>query len=212
MRDQDEIQRQKPQVRFDRRDLLKVLTSIPASALVPLNAGAAAKILSSRQAQRGAAAAAGLQLKVLTLHEYTTIRTLGDLIIPADERSGGASDAGVPDFIDDWLDFQRGELLDSIRGGLTWLDVECNRSFGKDFVDCAAEQQKQILDRIAYPQQASSADQPGVEFFNRLRDLVVSGFYTSEIGLRDLPYLGNEPQVAWQGCPAPVLAKLDLGK
>jgi len=203
---------------FQRRDLLKALTSVPAAALVTLNADAAQKISSEPPptvkltTPTGAEVAAGYQRKILTEHEYSTIRILSDWIIPADERSGSASAAGVPEFIDDWLDFKRGELLDGIRGGLTWLDMECNRAFGRDFADCTAAQQKQLLGRIAYPQNAAPADANAAVFFNHLRDLVVSGFFTSEIGLRDLPYLGNEPQAVWQGCPAPVLAKLGLGK
>lgn len=203
--------------RFRRRDLLRVLTSAPVAALVTLNSHAAQKAAGEfspaiKPAAPGAAPGiTGYQRKILTEHEYNTIRVLSDWIIPADERSGSASEAGVPQFIDDWLDLQRGELLDSIRGGLTLIDLDCNRNFGKDFVNGTAAQQKQLLDRIAYPENAAPADANAVLFFNRLRDLVVSGFYTSEIGLRDLPYLGNEPQAEWQGCPAPVLAKLGVG-
>jgi len=202
---------------IQRRDLLKALTSVPAAALVTLNASATQKASSEQPNIKPSTAAtaevaAGYQRKILSEHEYNTIRVLSDWIIPADERSGSASEAGVPEFIDDWLDFKRGELLDGIRGGLTWLDMECNRAFGRDFADGTAAQQKQLLDRIAYPQNAAPADANAVVFFNHLRDLVVSGFFTSEIGLRDLPYLGNEPQAAWQGCPAPVLAKLGVEK
>jgi len=201
--------------RFQRRDLLKALGAVPA-ALVTFQSAAAQQAGSEpipvAQPAPNVAAPITYQTKVLTEHEFKTIRVLGDRLIPADERSGSASDASVPEFIDDWLDFQRGDLLHSIRGGLTWLDLQCNRTFGKGFVDCALEQQRTMLDRIAYPERAAAADAEGVAFFNSLRDLVASGFFTSEIGLKDLPYLGNEPSAVWSGCPAPVLAKLGLGK
>ena len=136
---------------------------------------------------------------------------LSDIIIPADDRSGSATQAGVPEFIDDWLDFRGGAQLTAIRGGLTWLDVECNRQFAHDFVDCSEAQQKQILDRIAYPKTAAPEDGAGVAFFNHLRGLVVSGFFSSKMGVKDLPYLGNQMLSSWEGCPASVLAKLGLG-
>ena len=121
-----------------------------------------------------------------------------------------ATTAGVPEFIDDWLDLQRGDLLSSIRGGLAWLDIECYRLCGTDFIASTRGRQEQILDRIAYPKKAAPEDANAVAFFNHFRDLVVSGFFTSEFGIKDLPYLGNEPLSEWQGCPAPVLAKLGL--
>jgi len=89
--------------------------------------------------------------KALNPHEWKMLRILSDMIIPADDRSGSATQAGVPEFIDDWLNLKRGTLLDQIRGGLTWLDMQSNRSFNYDFADCSTARQKQILDRIAYP-------------------------------------------------------------
>jgi gluconate 2-dehydrogenase subunit 3-like protein len=192
---------------LQRRDVLKVITSVPAAALVPL---ASVKPAAASTPQGGAAAAAGYQRKILSEHEWKTVRVLSDLIIPADERSGSATQAGVPEFIDDWLDLRGGELLAEIRGGLTWLDMECNRLFGRDFVDCSDAQQKQILDRIAYPKTAAPEDANAVAFFNHLRGLVVSGFYTSKMGIEDLPYLGNTMVAEWKGCPSDVLARLGL--
>src|SRR5579859_2403786 len=138
-----------------RRDMLKVMSAVPAAALVTLNSEAAQKITAvpPSPAKPDATMMVPAKLKVLDQHEWKTIRILSDWIIPADERSGSATDAGVPEFIDDWLEFRRGHLLDGIRGGLTWLDLECNREFSHDFADCTQAQQKQILDRIAYPRQ-----------------------------------------------------------
>ena len=193
-----------------RRTILRLMTAIPAGALLSAARSATATPKELAAELISPEVAAPYQPKVFNPHEWKTVHALCDLIIPADERSESAAAAGVPEFIDDWLDLQRGDLLSSIRGGLTWLDIECNRSFGTDFVASAAGQQEQILDRIAYPKKAAPEDASAVAFFNHFRDLVVSGFFTSEAGIKDLPYLGNEPQSDWQGCPAPVLAKLGL--
>jgi Gluconate 2-dehydrogenase subunit 3 len=197
-------------VSLKRRHLLKLMGTLPAGALLSFDP----RVWAAQRASAGPPASPEVskayQPKVLTPHEWKTVRVLCDLIIPTDEVSGSATAAGVPEFIDDWLDFKRGNLLDEIRGGLTWLDIESNRSFRYDFADCTASQQKQILDRIAYPAKAAPEDASAVVFFNHFRDLAVSGFFTSEMGIRDLPYLGNEPQSEWQGCPATVLAELGL--
>ncbi len=184
-----------------RRDVLKAMTAVPAAALVPLSPA------SGMSGVAGAAQTAkAYQRKVLDEHEWKTIRVLSDLIIPADDRSGSATQAGVPEFIDDWLDFRGGELLAQIRGGLVWLDLECNRLFNRDFADCSGAQQKQILDRIAYPKKAAPDDLNAVAFFNNLRDLVACGFFSSKMGVEDLPYLGNKMVAEWNGCPPEVAA------
>ena len=158
----------------------------------------------------GARAASEYHNNTYNEREGDTVKVLSPLILPADEQSSGASQAGVPEFTDDWLNFKGGKLKAEILGGLTWLDMETNRAFKYDFAECARSQQTQILDRIAYPQKAAPEDASAVEFFNLLRDLVLSGFFTSQAGISDLPYLGNEPLSDWKGCPAPALAKLGL--
>lgn len=196
-----------------RRDMLKVMTGVPAAAMVPLARGLAESApAASRPPPTGQAPVASVayQPKVLNAHEWKTVQVLSDLIIPADERSGSATQAGVPEFIDDWLDFKGGKLLAQIRGGLTWLDAECNRMFSHDFVDCSETQQNEMLDRIAYPKRAAPEDVAGVAFFNHFRDLVVNGFFSSEMGVKDLPYLGNRMVMEWEGCPPAVQAKLGL--
>ncbi len=213
-----------------RREMLKVITSVPAAALVPIAPALAEQLKQTHTHPAPAperAARGPYQPKVLNAHEWKTIHVLSDLIIPADERSVSATQAGVPEFIDDSLELSKeqenseislrftlggGRLLPEIRGGLTWLDMICNRQFGRDFVDCSDAQQKQILDRIAYPKQAAPEDAPGVAFFTQLRNLVVTGFFSSKMGVEDLPYLGNTIVADWQGCPPNVLAKLGLHK
>jgi len=201
-----------PEGGLNRRDLLKVIgAAVPGALMAPT--GVAAESMKMTKPPSAAVAegqAAASKLQVLTEHEWKTVRLLSDLILPADDRSGSASEAGVPAFIDDWLAFRGGNLLAEIRGGFTWLDLECNRLFQHDFVDCPAEQQKQILDRIAYPKKAAPEDANAVAFFNQLRDLVVNGFYTSKEGIKDLPYLGNQMVAEWKGCPPEVLAKLGV--
>lgn len=190
-----------------RRDMLKAFSAVPAAALLPLGTAVAApqKVAGSAAAQ----AASGYQRKVFNDHEWETLKVLSDLIIPADERSSSASQADVPEFIDDWLDFRGGRLKAEILGGLTWLDVECNREFGHDFIGCTAAQKKKILDRIAYPKRAVPDDLNYVAFFNHLRDLVVGGFFSSKEGVKDLPYLGNKVVAEWNGCPPNVLAQIE---
>ena len=199
-----------PRAVLKRRDLLKAMTAVPA-ALAPLASASAMSATTVPKSTTGeAAASSAYQPKALNEHEWKTVRVLSDIIIPADDRSGSATEAGVPEFIDDWLDFRGGGQLTAIRGGLTWLDMECNRQFAHDFVDCSEAQQKQTLDRIAYPKTAAPEDAAGVAFFNHLRGLVVSGFFSSKMGVKDLPYLGNQMLSSWEGCPASVLGKLGL--
>jgi len=194
-----------------RRDILRVLGTVPAAALLPAKTKADVPMpRGADSAKPATAASTDYQPKVFDTHEWKTIQVLSDIVIPADERSGSATQAGVPEFIDDWLDLKGGESKAAIRCGLIWLDAECNRQFSHDFVDCTQAQRKQILDRIAYPKQAEPEDLAGVAFFNRLRNLVVSGFFSSEMGVKDLPYLGNQMLSEWNGCPSNVLARLGL--
>ncbi len=143
-----------------------------------------------------------------TEHEMKTIRMLADIIIPADDVSGSASDAGVPDFISFIVKDMPYHQL-PMRGGLKWLDVHCLRQYGKAFVDCSDEQQVEVVDQIAYPASAPPEMQQGVAFFNRMRDLTATGFFTSKIGLADLGYVGNRPN-QWNGVPDEVLAQYGI--
>ncbi|HUZ47708.1 MAG TPA: gluconate 2-dehydrogenase subunit 3 family protein [Terriglobia bacterium] len=189
-----------------RRDVLKAISVAPV-ALLPMGTALAGEKKGAGSA--AAKAASGYQRKVFNEHEWETVKVLSDLIIPADESGGSASQAGVPAFIDDWLNFQGGNLKPGILGGITWLDVECNRAFGHDFVRCTTAEQKKMLDRIAYPGKAAPEDANYVAFFNDLRDLVAAGYFSSKMGLDDLHYLGNRPSNEWNGCPENVLEKIE---
>jgi gluconate 2-dehydrogenase gamma chain len=144
-----------------------------------------------------------------TAHEWDTVRLLVDLIIPKDERSGSATDAGVPEF----MDFMLGDdpdLETPMRGGLAWLDHECDDRYGKTFVTASAGERAALLDDIAWPKNAKPQHAAGVAFFNSFRDLTASGFFSSKLGVQDLRYLGNTFVAEWKGCPPEALAKLGV--
>jgi gluconate 2-dehydrogenase gamma chain len=141
-------------------------------------------------------------------HEKATITALADIIIPKDDHSGSASDAAVPDFIEFIVKDEPQHQL-PMRGGLRWLDMECLDRFDKDFVSCTPQQQLAVISDIAYPAQAKPEMQPGVTFFNKMRDLTAIGFFTSKIGIADLGYKGNTPG-KWEGVPKEVLKQYGL--
>ena len=141
-------------------------------------------------------------------HEMKTIRLLADIIIPRDETSGSATDAGVHDFIE-FIVKDKPEHQVPMRGGLKWLDLHCNRQYGKPFADLSSADQLAMVDQIAYPDQAKPGMEQGVAFFNKMRDLTACGFFTSEIGIKDLGYQGNRPN-QWDGVPQEVLDQYGL--
>jgi gluconate 2-dehydrogenase gamma chain len=143
--------------------------------------------------------------KVFNEAQWRTASVLCDLIIPADDRSGSATQAGVPEFIDDWIDFRQQQdgndaLMSQVFGGLMWLDSESHRLFDVSFINASLAQQQQILDRIAWPNRVTPQDHRWMLFFSEFRDLTVSGFYSSRMGVADLPYLGNRMVAKWAGC------------
>ena len=149
------------------------------------------------------------QPKFFTAHEWRTVRVLVDLIIPADEFSGSATQAGTPEFLDFMcVDDKNLEL--PIRGGLAWLDTAAREAFGRAFVEGTTAAQMGILDRIAWPKKARPEDAPGAQFFTSFRDLTASGFYSSRMGVHDLKYVGNTFVTEWKGCPPEALAKLGV--
>jgi hypothetical protein len=143
-----------------------------------------------------------------TPHEMATVTILADIIIPRDEISGSASDARVPEFID-FMMKDRPENQVPMRGGLRWLDVTCLKQFNKSFVDCTEQERLAIVDQIAYPKKAKPEMAQGVAFFNLMRNLTASGFYTSPIGVKDIGYTGNTPN-KWNGVPDDVLKQYGL--
>ncbi len=141
-------------------------------------------------------------------HEMATIAVLSDIIIPKDDVSGSATEAGVPDFIE-FIVKDMPNYKTPMRGGLRWLDLESAKRFEKAFVDCDSKQQLAIVDDIAYPEKAKPEMQQGVAFFNLMRNLTATGFYTSQIGVEDIGYVGNRPN-QWNGVPDDVLKQYGL--
>ncbi|MBS1669204.1 MAG: gluconate 2-dehydrogenase subunit 3 family protein [Bacteroidetes bacterium] len=141
-------------------------------------------------------------------HERQTLVLLADIIIPKDEVSGSASEAKVVDFIE-FIVKDIPEHQVPMRGGLKWLDMQCLNLYGHSFIGCTTEQQLEMVEEIAYPSKAKPQMQPGVSFFNRMRNLTASGFYTSQIGIKDIGYMGNSPNKG-EGVPADVLAQFGL--
>jgi gluconate 2-dehydrogenase gamma chain len=194
-----------------RREVLRLLASAPVAAGFVWTEAEAAQAHHQAQSARQAAQKAGAPFKpkFFTTHEYATVVVLVDLIIPKDERSGSATDAGVPEFMDFIMLDQPGRQT-AMRGGLAWLDVECQKRFDKPFVKCADAERAAVLDDISWPQRATPEMSHGVAFFNSFRDLTATGFWTSKIGIADLRYMGNTLVAEWKGCPEEQLKKLGV--
>ena len=141
--------------------------------------------------------------KFFTEHEFATITLLADIIIPKDEVSGSASEAKVPEFIEFIVKDMPNHQV-PMKGGLRWLDIQCLKRYEKSFKDCRHEQQIEMVEMIAYPKKAKPEMTQGAKFFSLMRDLTATGFYTSEIGLRDIGYAGNKA-TQWNGVPEEVL-------
>ncbi|HRO48427.1 gluconate 2-dehydrogenase subunit 3 family protein [Agriterribacter sp.] len=146
--------------------------------------------------------------RFFTDHEMLTITVLADIIIPKDEKSGSASDAKVPEFIEFIVkDIPSHQV--PMRGGLRWLDSQCMNRYGTAFKDANPQQQLEMVNDIAWPEKVKPGMEQGVAFFNRMRDLTASGFFTSEMGVKDIGYAGNMPN-KWEGVPADILKQYGL--
>ncbi len=141
-------------------------------------------------------------------YEMATITILADIIIPKDAVSGSASDAKVADFIE-FIVKDMPEHQTPMRGGLRWLDVQCLNRYNLSFKDCTPKQQMEMVDEIAWPNKAKPEMKQGVAFFNLMRNLTATGFYTSEIGVKDVGYMGNAPN-QWNGVPEEVLKQYQM--
>jgi len=193
--------------RTSRRDALKVLLAAPAATFAWTEAEAA-QAAASAQAVR-AATAKPFVPKFFTAAEYRLVNVLADIVIPKDERSGSATDAGVPEFMDFMMIDQPARQV-AMRGGLAWLDVECQRRHDKIFLNCTDAERTAVLDDIAWPAKAKPDFAHGVAFFTNFRDLTASGFWTTRMGIDDLQYMGNRSVARWNGCPAEALKKLGV--
>jgi gluconate 2-dehydrogenase gamma chain len=220
---------------IDRRRMLQLLGTAPLAAGF---AWTTDEVLAARdlaQAAGAAAARAGtgpaFQPKFFTPHEWETVRILVDAIIPRDERSGSATDAGVPEFLD-FIMIDEPRLAEessrqtAMRGGLAWIDLECQRRFDKTFVACSETERTAFLDDISKPPplpDSETAGTPAAEeapqlpvlshgraFFGSFRDLTATAFWTTKMGIEDLQYMGNRYVAEWNGCPDEALKRLGV--
>ncbi len=202
---------QESSANLSRRGLFHILGAVPAAAAL---ASAETHDHAHMAADAHSSSNAPYKRQTFNDHQWQTVCVLCDLIIPADDRSGSATQAGVPEFLDDWIAYRtvqdnNEDLEATIFGGLMWLDRESNEKFGKNFMDASVDQQKQLLDRIAYPKRAAKEDQAWVHFFTQFRSLTVGGFFSSKVGVADLPYLGNTAVMEWKGCDPKVWAVIE---
>lgn len=195
-----------------RRDALRALAVLPAAgamALAPVSAGVDR---ANRWAEFLAAGGPALAPRFFTAHEWKTVRLLSDYIIPRDARSGSATDAKVPEYMD-YLLAEKSEPEEdrvAMRGGLAWLDEYTRGRFGVSFAAATDAQRRAVLDDIAFPSRAARELSPGVAFFSMFRDMTASGFFSSAIGWQDLRYVGNTFVPEWRGCPPAALEKLGV--
>jgi gluconate 2-dehydrogenase gamma chain len=218
---------------IDRRSALRLIGTAPFA--VAFTVGASEAAVAAEQATRAvkAAAATGKAYvpKFFNPQEWKTVRVLVDMIIPADTRSGSATDAGVPEFMDYLMndptdtDLQRERRQTAMRGGLAWINNVCTSRFGHAFADSTEAERKAVLDEIAYakddrekeeeaqtrePRDLRVVIQHGPSFFNSFRDLTASGFWSSKMGMEDLGYVGNKFVAEWKGAPPEILARLGI--
>jgi len=187
-----------------RRDILRNLAfgAAGGSVLQMIPAQAAELAHQLIQKEKSASPAGKYAPKFFPAHQYQTLLVLCDAIIPKDQVSGGALDAGAPEFID-LLTSENEEYQLLLGGGLMWLDNFCDDRFEHTFLECTPAQQKEALDLIAYRKNAKSDPSlsQGVTFFAKLRLMTCDGFYSAKIGIEDLKYIGNTALAEFPGCP-----------
>jgi gluconate 2-dehydrogenase gamma chain len=189
---------------ISRRSVLKSLgMGVAATSVlrvIPLQAAEHAHHIIA--AEKAASPAKGYTPKFFPAHQYKTLQTLCQTIFPADAESGGAIEAGAPEFVD-LLTSENQDYQRVLGGGLMWLDNICTDRYKKVYLDCSPEQQKEILDKIAYRKNAATdaSLSQGVEFFSFLRNMTADGFFTSEIGIKYLGYIGSTYLTEFPGCP-----------
>jgi gluconate 2-dehydrogenase gamma chain len=190
---------------ISRRDLIKSLSLTAAAGsmlgVVPLTAAETARRMVS--AHKAVSSSGEYAPKFFPEHQYKTLRALCQAIIPSDQESGGAIEAGAPEFLD-LLSSENKDLQLQLGGGIMWLDSTCRERYGQTYLQCAPGQRTEMLDLIAFRKNADKDPRlrPGIEFFATLRKYTADGFFTSEIGIQYLGYVGNTYLKEFPGCPA----------
>ncbi|MBB6500454.1 gluconate 2-dehydrogenase subunit 3 family protein [Pedobacter cryoconitis] len=205
---------------MNRRESLKAIGLTAISSAVLLEACKPGAVPAGDKAEGKGAAEPGREAfeverdkalnaaKFFDAHEMATITILADIIIPKDAKSGSASDAKVPDFIE-FIVKDIPEHQIPMRGGLKWLDIQCLNRYQKTFKEASQSQQIEMVEEIAYPKKVKPGMQQGAAFFSLMRDLTASGFFTTKMGIDDLGYVGNVPN-KWTGVPADVLKQYGM--
>ena len=196
---------------ISRRAALRMVTSAPVAAALVWTPAEARQAHEHADAARTQAAkqATPFKPRFFTAHEYATVSVLVDLIIPKDERSGSATDAGVPEFMDFMMIDQPRRQV-AMRGGLALIDRLSTDRAGKRFVSATDRERRALLDEIAYTSNTDPGLSHAVAFFSSFRDLTASGFWSTKMGIADLQYQGNAFVTEWNGCPDAALKKLGV--
>jgi hypothetical protein len=195
-----------------RRDALKLFGAVPVLGAIDWSAPSVERATRFVARLQEEVDGAPYTPKFFTPHEWRTVRLLADIVIPKDERSGSATDAKAPEFVDFMLmDKETSESSRvQMRGGLAWLDNEMRSRFGVDFLHASDVQRRAVLDDIAYPKKAKPELAAGVSFFNRFRSSIGAAFFSSNMGWQDLRYMGNVFNPNWNGCPPAATQKLGV--
>jgi Gluconate 2-dehydrogenase subunit 3 len=196
---------------ISRRAALRIVSSAPVAAALVWTPAEAQQAHEHATAAREQAAkrAAPFKPRFFTVHEYATVGVLVDLIIPRDERSGSATDAGVPQFMD-FMMIDQPQRQVAMRGGLALINRLSAARFGKRFLDLADAQRRGVLDEIANTTNPDPGVGHAIVFFSSFRDLTASGFWSTKMGIQDLQYKGNTFVAEWEGCPDAALKKLGV--
>ena len=192
-----------------RRDVLKAALVAPLAFIPFADADAEFAARHALDALQGQAQGVAYVPKYFHADEWKQMRILVDLIIPKDERSGSATDAGVPEFMD-FICTEYPNYQAWVRDALRWLDAFAYDTHHKSFAKCSDAERRGLLDQIAWPARAKPELRAGVQYFNQLRDFTASGFYSSQMGVKDIGYMGNTALAEWHGCPKPALDHLGV--
>jgi gluconate 2-dehydrogenase gamma chain len=195
---------------MNRREAVQLMSMLPIAAALGLSRVDHEKAWRLvDEARERAAEGIAFAPRFFTPAEFRTVGILADMIIPRDDRSGSATDAGVPEFMD-FIMIDKPDNQGWMRSGLAWIDAQSSTRFAKPFANATAAEREQILNDIAWPARAPAALGDGVGFFNAFRDLTSSGFWSSRMGVKDLRYIGNTFNPEWNGCPPEALTKLGV--
>jgi hypothetical protein len=197
-------------VGHSRREVLKTAASAAAvAAMLPITPADAERAMAhveaalERQAQGTA-----YKPKYFKPDEWRQIRVMVDLVIPKDAKSGSATDAGVPQYMDFFCTEYPSYAW--MRDALRWFDGFAYNTFRKSFMKCTDAERRRLFDQVAWPAKAAPTVRDGVTYFNRLRDFTASGFFSSKMGVADIGYVGNKAVGSWNGCPPAALKHLGV--